>query len=144
MREPRTSVGRYYALEGFTGDPDQEPLNPILSVIRAAAEGVLPLVIVVALGALFWEASVIARIFALPYGIDMVQRAEAVTAGGGLVVTVVVFFISLVRTLQGVREHQRYGYKVEAYVTLGVLAVVSLIVLYPVLAAMMAPQNPAP
>jgi hypothetical protein len=112
--------------------------------VRAFAEGLLPLVILVALLALFWEASVIGRLFATPYGIDAVQRTEMVTAGGGLVVALIVYLISMTRTLQGVREHQKSGSQLEASVTLTVLIFCIIVTLIPLFIALMMPQHPAP
>jgi len=101
-------------------------------------------VILAALVALFWELSVIGRLFALPYGIDMLQRTEMVTAGGGLVVVLVVYLISVTRTLQGVRLHQRMGEQVEAWITLFFLIGPAIVTLIPLFLALGFPQHPAP
>jgi EamA domain-containing membrane protein RarD len=112
--------------------------------VRAAGEGVLPLVILVALLGLFWEASVIGRVFAAPYGVDMVQRTEMVTAGGGVLVALIVYLISTTRTLQGVREHQRSGEQVEAMITLGFLIFSAVVTFIPLVIALTSAQHPAP
>lgn len=146
MREQRNTGGRFYNSGDFMGEGEEErgPLAAIMRIGRAVGEGVLPIVILAALVALFWEASVIGRIFTAPYGIDVLQRTEAVTAGGGLLVTLVVFFVTISRTIRGMRENHHAGYQIEALVTLVCLAITAIIVLYPVLAALATPQHPAP
>jgi hypothetical protein len=116
MREPHSVMPRQYTVDQYFGGEQEQPapFDPVRRAIRAALEGLLPAVILVALVALFWELSVIGRLFALPYGIDMIQRTEMVTAGGGLVVVLIVYLISATRTLQGVRLHQRMGAQAEA------------------------------
>lgn len=138
MREPRSVLSRPMTSGDYFGDGQAEEARPWLPLrlVRAAAEGLLPLVILAALLALFWEASVIGRIFSLPYGIDMVQRVAMVTTGGGLVVTLVVYLITATRTLQAVRERQRNGDQIEAAVTLFFLALTALITLMPLFIAL--------
>ena len=137
MREPRSVLSRPVTPGDYFGDGQADQARPwlVLRLVRAAAEGVLPLVILAALLALFWEASVIGRIFSLPYGIDMVQRVAMVTTGGGLVVTLVVYLITATRTLQGVRERQRNGDQIEAIVTLSFLALTAFVTLIPLFIA---------
>ena len=137
MREPRSIQSRQITPSGYFGEEsdDKQPWL-IVRLVRAVAEGLLPLVILVALLALFWEASVIGRIFSLPYGIDMVQRVAMVTTGGGLVVTLIVYLITATRTLQGVRERQRNGDQIEAVVTLFFLALTALATLMPLFIAL--------
>lgn len=146
MREPRSVMSRQSTVdEYFGGEPEQPgPLAPMRRAIRAAMEGLLPAVILIALVALFWELSVIGRLFALPYGIDMIQRTEMVTAGGGLVVALIVYLISATRTLQGVRLHQRLGEQAEAWITLFFLIGSALVTLIPLFLALGFPQHPAP
>lgn len=146
MREPRTTGGRFYQSGDFFGEGEEQrgPIAAILRLGRAIGEGVLPIVILTATIALFWEASVIGRIFTAPYGIDVLQRTEAVTAGGGLLVTLIVFFVTISRTIRSVRENHYAGYQLEAMITLVFLAITAIIVLYPVLAALATPQHPAP
>lgn len=146
MREPRSTGGRTsISINDYFG-MEQEDAGPgiIARYVRAAGEGVLPVVILAALVGLFWEASVIGRVFAAPYGIDIVQRTEMVTAGGGLVVALIVYLISTVRTLQGVRMHQRSGAQIEAMITLAFLVFSSIVTLMPLLIAISMPQHPAP
>ncbi len=147
MREHRTFGGRqsispneYFGMEQ---DDSYQP-GPIARYIRAAGEGILPVVILAAMIGLFWEASVIGRVFTAPYGIDMIQRTEMVTAGGGLVVTLIVYLISTVRTLQGVRMNQRAGAQVEAMITLAFLIASAIMTLMPLFIALASPQHPAP
>lgn len=146
MREPRNTGGRFYNSVDFFGEGEEArgPIAAIMRIGRAVGEGVLPIVILSAMVALFWEASVIGRIFTAPYGIDVLQRTEAVTAGGGLLVTLVVFFVTISRTIRSVRENHHAGYQVEAIITLVCLTVTALIVLYPLFIALVAPQHPAP
>lgn len=146
MREPRSVISKQISPASYFGAEQDEPAprGPIARFVRAFAEGLLPLVILVALLGLFWEASVIGRLFATPYGIDALQRTEMVTAGGGLVVALIVYLISMTRTLQGVREHQRSGAHMEAFVTLTVLIVCAVVTLAPLLIALATPQHPAP
>lgn len=146
MREPRSVISKQISPASYFGSESDEPAprGLISRFVRAFAEGLLPLVILVALLALFWEASVIGRLFATPYGIDAVQRTEMVTAGGGLVVALIVYLISMTRTLQGVREHQKSGSQLEASVTLTVLIFCIIVTLIPLFIALMMPQHPAP
>jgi hypothetical protein len=134
------SSGDYFG--GEQAEP--APRGAVARLARAAAEGLLPLVILGALLALFWETSVIGRLFAAPYGIDMIQRTEMATAGGGLVVALIVYLISAVRTLQGVREHQKTGLRMEASVTLIFLCLSVFVTLLPLFMALTAAQHPAP
>jgi hypothetical protein len=146
MREPHSVMPRQYTVDQYFGGEQEQPapFDPVRRAIRAALEGLLPAVILVALVALFWELSVIGRLFALPYGIDMIQRTEMVTAGGGLVVVLIVYLISATRTLQGVRLHQRMGAQAEAWITLFFLIGSALVTLIPLFLALGFPQHPAP
>lgn len=145
MREPRSIQSRQITPSGYFGEEsdDKQPWL-IVRLVRAVAEGLLPLVILVALLALFWEASVIGRIFSLPYGIDVVQRVAMVIVGGGAVVSIIVYLITATRTLQGVREHQRSGAQAEALLTLIFLALTAIVTLYPLIRALTMAQHPAP
>jgi hypothetical protein len=134
------SPDAYFGMEQV----DPAPRGPVARIIRAAAEGVLPLVILVALLALFWEGSVIGRLFAAPYGIDALQRTQMLTVGGGLVVALIVYLVSVTRTLQGVRERQKAGERMEATITLTLLAITALVTLFPLIIALTSPQHPAP
>ncbi len=138
MREPRSVLSTQMTPSDYFGGEQAEQARPwlIVRLVRAAAEGLLPLVILAALLALFWEASVIGRIFSLPYGIDMVQRVAMITAGGGLVVSLIVYLITVTRTLQGVREHQRNGEQIEALITLVFLSLTALATLMPLFIAL--------
>lgn len=146
MREPRSVMSKQYtANEYFGGEQEAPPpFDPVRRAIRAALEGLLPAVILTALVALFWELSVIGRLFALPHGIDLLQRTEMVTAGGGLVVVLIVYLISVTRTLQGVRLHQRMGEQGEAWITLFFLIGSAIVTLIPLFLALGFPQHPAP
>ncbi|HEY8325793.1 MAG: hypothetical protein ACHQ1E_05635 [Ktedonobacterales bacterium] len=146
MREPRSVMSRQSTVDEYFGGEQEQPapFGPMRRAIRAALEGLLPAVILIALVALFWELSVIGRLFALPYGIDMIQRTEMVTAGGGLVVALIVYLISATRTLQGVRLHQRLGEQAEAWITLFFLIGSALVTLIPLFLALGFPQHPAP
>lgn len=147
MREPRSVTGRQsISPNDYFGMEQEEVAQPgiIARYVRAAGEGILPVVILAALVGLFWEASVIGRVFAAPYGIDMIQRAEMVTAGGGLVVALIVYLISTVRTLQGVRLNQRAGAQIEAMITLAFLIFSAIVTLIPLFIALTSPQHPAP
>lgn len=147
MREPRSVVSRQSASSNdYFGSEQSEvaPRGPIFRAVRAAAEGLLPLVILVAMVALFWEASTIGRLFTATRGIDLIQRTEMVTVGGGLVVALIVYLISTIRTLQGVREHQRTGAQTEATITLAFLIVSAIVTLIPLVIALTSPQHPAP
>lgn len=145
MREPRSIQSRQVTPSGYFGEPSEEK-QPwlILRLVRAVAEGLLPLIILIAMLALFWEASVIGRVFSLPYGIDVVQRVALVIVGGGVVVSAIVYLISAIRTLQGVRDHQLHGEQAEALVTLIFLAFTALVTLYPLFRALTTLQHPAP
>ncbi|HEX8996229.1 MAG TPA: hypothetical protein VF812_09380 [Ktedonobacterales bacterium] len=144
MREPRSITSApVYPSEYFGLDDAPRPLPLVFRLVRAAAEGILPLVILAAVVALFWEASVIGRIFAAPYGIDMIQRVETVTTGGGLVIALVIYLIAVTRTLQGVREHHRHGEQIEAIITLAFLTLTAIATLIPLLMALASPQHPA-
>lgn len=144
MREPRSITSApVYPSEYFGLDDAPRPLPLVFRLVRAAAEGILPLVILAAVVALFWEASVIGRIFAAPYGIDMIQRVEMVTTGGGLVIALVIYLIAVTRTLQGVREHHRHGEQIEAIITLAFLTLTAIATLIPLLMALASPQHPA-
>ena len=146
MREPRSIISRQITPSRYFGEQSSEDQRPwfIVRLARAVGEGLLPVVILVALIALFWEASVIGRIFTLQRGIDLVQRVAEVTVGGGLIVSVIVYLIAATRTLQNVRDHQRNGEQLEALITLILLALSSLVMLYPLFRAIMAVQHPAP
>ncbi len=146
MREPHSVMSRKYTVDEYFGGEQEQPapFDPVRRAIRAALEGLLPAVILVALVALFWELSVIGRLFALPYGIDMIQRTEMVTAGGGLAVVLIVYLISATRTLQGVRSHQRLGEQAEAWITLFFLMGSAIVTLIPLFLALGFPQHPAP
>jgi len=145
MREPRSIQSRQITPGGYFGEqPEEKQPWLIVRLVRAIAEGVLPLVILIALLALFWEASVIGRIFSLPYGIDVVQRVALVIVGGGVVVSLIVYLIAATRTLQGVREHQRNGEQAEALLTLIFLALTAVVTLYPLVHALTMAQHPAP
>jgi hypothetical protein len=147
MREPRTVTSRPTASSGdyFGFEPDAPAQRgPLARAVRAAAEGLLPLVILVAIVALFWEASVIGRLFTVSHGIDLVQRTEMVTVGGGLVVSLIVYLISTIRTLQSVREHQKSGAQMEAAITLAFLIGSAIVTLIPLVIALTSPQHPAP
>lgn len=146
MREPRSVMSRQSTVSEYFGCEQEQPapFDPLRRAIRAALEGLLPAVIVVALVALFWELSVIGRLFALPYGIDMIQRTEMATAGGGLVIVLIVYLISVTRTLQGVRLHQRLGEQAEAWITLFFLIGSAIVTLIPLFLALGFPQHPAP
>ena len=147
MREPRTVTSRPTASSGdyFGFEPTAATQRgPLARAVRAAAEGLLPLVILVAIIALFWEASVIGRLFAASHGIDLIQRTEMVTVGGGLAVSLIVYLISTIRTLQGVREHQKSGARMEATITLAVLIGAAVVTLIPLVIALTSPQHPAP
>lgn len=131
---------------GYFGEGQSEERQTWLPLRlgRAFFEGFLPLAILAALLALFWEASVIGRIFAMPYGIDVIQRVADVVVGGGLVVSVIVYLIAATRTLQSVRDHQRQGEQIEGLITMTVLAVTALATLYPLFRVLTAIQHPAP
>lgn len=138
MREPRTIASHPMTAGVYSSDQQPEARRPWLALrlIRAAAEGVLPLVILTALLALFWEISVIGRVFSLQYGIDMVQRVEIVSVGGGLVVALIVYLITAMRTLQSARAHQRIGAVAESLVMLCFLALSALVTLVPLFIAL--------
>lgn len=146
MREPRSIISRQITPSRYFGEQSSEDGQPwlIVRLARAVGEGLMPLAILVGLIALFWEASVIGRIFTLQRGIDMVQRVAEVTVGGGLIVSVIVYLIAASRTLQNVRDHQRNGEQLEALITLILLALSSLVLLYPLFRALTALQHPAP
>ena len=145
MREPRSIQSRQITPSGYFGG-ESEVKEPwlVMRLARAMAEGALPLIILVAMLALFWEVSVIGRMMSLPYGIDVVQRVALVTVGGGVVVSLIVYLIAATRTLQGVREHQRNGHQLEALLTLIVLTIATLVSLYPLVHALTMAQHPAP
>lgn len=146
MREPHSIVSRNLSQGDYFGASPEDvvPFGPVRRVVRAAAEGLLPGVILAALVALFWELSVIGRLFAMPYGIDMIQRTEMATAGGGLAVVVIVYLVSAVRTLQGVRAHQRMGEQMEAWTTMIFLIGSLVVTLIPLVLALGFHQQPAP
>ncbi len=146
MREPRSVLSRQVTPSGYFGEQSSTEQQPwlIVRLARAVGEGLMPLAILVALIALFWEASVIGRVFSLPHGIDIVQRVAEVTVGGGLVVSVIVYLIALTRTLRNVRDHQRHGEQLEALITLVLLVLSALVTLYPLFRALTALQHPAP
>ena len=140
MREPRSIQSRRITPSRYFGEEPSEERQPwlIVRLARAVGEGLMPLAILAALIALFWEASVIGRIFALPHGIDVVQRVAEVTVGGGLIISVIVYLIAVTRTLRNVRDHQYYGEQVEALITLVLLALSALVTLYPLMRALTA------
>jgi hypothetical protein len=146
MREPRSIASRPTTSADYFGfeQTANAPRGPLARAVRAAAEGLLPLVILVAIIALFWEASVIGRLFTASHGIDLIQRTEMVTVGGGLAVSLIVYLISTIRTLQGVREHQKSGAQMEATITLAFLIGAAIVTLIPLVIALTSPQHPAP
>ena len=146
MREPHSIMSKSLGQNDYlsAGPDDAVPFGPVRGVVRAAAEGLLPAVILVALVALFWELSVIGRLFAMPYGIDMIQRTEMATAGGGLAIVVIVYLVSAVRTLQGVRAHQRIGEQLEAWITMIFLIGSVVVTLIPLVLALGFHQHPVP
>ncbi len=147
MRQPRTILSRRpVSADEYFGGSQAEPAarGPLVRLLLAAAEGLLPLVILLALLGLFLEATIIGRVFATPHGIAALQRTELLTAGVGLIIALSVFLTSAVRTLQGVRERQKAGEQMEARVTLIVLALTVIVALVPLLIALASPQHPAP
>lgn len=146
MREPHSIISRNVTPSGYFGDGQPTERQPwlVVRLIRAFFEGFLPIAILVGLVALFWEASVIGRIFATPQGIDMLQRIADVAVGGGLVVSVIVYLIAVTRTLQSVHDHQVNGEQLEALITIVVLIFTALATLYPLFRALTMIQHPAP
>ncbi len=148
MYQPRSMLRHSQApndpFDVFGSAEAPAPRWPIIRLARAVAEGLMPLVILAAVLGVFWEISAIARLFATPYGIDAIQRAELATVGGGLAVGFVIFLITAIRTLQGVRERHRASAHLEATITLACFAFTLLILLMPLLLALAQPQHPAP
>ncbi len=144
MREPRHAPGLQPAAPAKTGISLLSPLRVALSAFRGVFEGALPLVILVAILALFWEVLTIVRYVTAPDGFLVTQETEMIAAEGGLVVSLIVFLITGMRTLRNVRDRNDEGDYVESTVTLVVLGISLLILLVAVLMTVGMPQHPAP
>ncbi len=120
------------------------PLKLFVSVIRGVIEGALPMVILVGIVALFWEITTITRYVTAPYGFPATQQSETIIGESGLVISLIVFLISGMRTLHGVRDRHSEGEYVESSVALAVLAISLLILAITVWTTISMPQHPAP
>lgn len=143
MREPRHTVSNR------TGAPAKtaalpSPLKIVLGVLRGLLEGVLPLVILVGILALFWEILTIVRIVTASNGFAFTQQAEILIAEGGLVISLIVFLVAGMRTLRGVRDRHSEGDYIEPTVTLVILAISLLVLTFSVWMTIGMPQHPAP
>jgi hypothetical protein len=116
----------------------------VVSVGRGILEGALPIVILVAILALFWEGLTITRYVTIPYGFSVTHTAETIIALGGLAISMIVFLVTGLRTLRGVRDRHFEGDYIESSVAMVVLAVTLVVVLISVWTTLGAPQHPAP
>lgn len=154
MREPRHSpFGASVSAENAgTGTGDSHPtgaplptaIRLVVSVVRGLIEGVLPILILVAIVALFWEAVTIARYATVSYGYSVTHTTQTIIALGGIVVSLVVFLVTGMRTLRGVRDRHLEGDLIESSVTMVVFAVSLLVILIAFLTTIGMPQHPAP
>jgi len=146
VREPHHVPG---IQTGSTGSSTKtssllSPLKMALSAIRGVIEGALPLVILVGILALFWEALTITRFVTAPNGFLVTQQAETIIAEGGLVISLIVFVVAGLRTLRGVRDRHNEGDYIESTAAIVVLGISLLVLFIAVWMTIGMPQHPAP
>jgi hypothetical protein len=107
-------------------------------------EGVLPIIILVAILALFWEALTIVKYATVSYGYSVTQTSQTIVALGGIVISLVVFLVTGMRTLRGVRDRHLEGDLIESSITMVVFAISLLVILVAVMNTIGMPQHPAP
>jgi hypothetical protein len=140
----QSRAGAGLGISGSTGAPLPTILRMIVSVLRGLLEGALPIIILVAILALFWEALTIAKYATVPYGYSVTQTAQTIVALGGIVISLVVFLVTGMRTMRGVRDRHLDGDLIESSITMVVFAVSLLVILMAVLNTIGMPQHPAP
>lgn len=144
MRQPHSMElqSRSAAMSGF--DQSRRRRGPIAQIVRGAAEGLAPLIILAVLLGFLYEASVIGRTMAGRNGIDALQRTELVIGVGGVLLALIIYLVTLIRTTHGVRDRQIAGEHLEAMATMLCLAFSAVVTLIPLFVALTTPQHPAP
>lgn len=154
MREPRhVPMARPGATPGVRAratsltsllSPVRMVISMVISAIRGVLEGALPLVILFCTLALFWEIMTIVRLVLRPNGFAITSEVEAIVAEAGLIIAMLLYLISGLRTLRNVRDRQIEGDIVESWVSLVVLTISLLVAFAPVWSTLTMLQHPAP
>lgn len=146
MREPRHIInsGNAMSFGPASGSTLPAPIRMVWSFLRGLLEGALPVIILVAVVALFWEVMTIVRLVTAQYGFPVTQTSEMLVGVGGALVGLIVFVVAGLRTLRGVRDRYLVGDYIESTVAMIVL-LISLIYLFSALMGFIGmPQHPAP
>lgn len=142
MREPRHTTST--ASSGPARVSGRGPLGMVGSALRGLLEGALPMLILIAIVALFVEVATIVSDLSNRYGFNTTQPISTWVGVGGVVVCLIVFVVAGLRTLAGVRDRHADGDYVESTVAMIVLLISVLYILFAFLGVTGIPQHPAP
>lgn len=106
--------------------------------------GLLPLILLVMVVALFVALTALARFLAMPLGFLTWQPIAIGVWVAGFVCAVIVYALVTRRTLRQVGVWRDMGLNQQAVTALWTLLIAAVIVLVPVILALALPQHPAP
>jgi ABC-type multidrug transport system fused ATPase/permease subunit len=132
-------------MDNTLNDPAQSlSLQRKGSALQGVLAGLIPLALLMLIVAIILVLTALARqLFALS-GFFAQQQASVIVLIAGLVVALVVYIIAIVRTMRSITFWQRSGALGQARAALLALGCTALVVLFPVVLAIVLPQNPAP
>lgn len=117
--------------------------SPRQSIWLGVLAGLVPLAILVLLGALTFTLTALARQLSLSQGFFFEQRAVVAVLGGGLALSASIYALACVRALRRARTWQQLGSPTRAAGMLCSLGLSALVVVLPLLLAIFLPQHPA-
>jgi hypothetical protein len=146
MREPRhiQNAGNAMSFGSRRGSTLPAPVRMVWSFLRGLLEGALPIIILLAIVALFWEVMTIIRLVTAQYGFPVTQTSEMLVGIGGALVGLIVFVVAGLRTLRGVRDRHAEGDYIESTVAMVVLLISLIYVFSSLMGFIGMPQHPAP
>jgi uncharacterized membrane protein len=114
------------------------------SALRGILAGLIPLGLLLLVVAISVLLTALARQLVASSGFFAQQQASVIVLIAGLVVALVVYIITIVRTMRNISSWQRSGEDGQARSALLALGCTALVVLLPVVLAIVIPQHPAP
>lgn len=143
MREPRHTTTTVTGGPGQSGAP-RGPFGMVWSALRGVLEGALPMLILIAIVALFVEVVTIINDLSPRFGFTNTQPIETWVGVGGVVVCLIVFVVAGLRTLGGVRDRHADGDYIESTVAMALLVISLIYILSTFLGIIGTPLHPAP
>jgi hypothetical protein len=132
-------------LSNTFNDPTRnQPMEYEGSAWRGALIGLIPLGLLLLIGAVTVLLTALARQLVSSSGFFVQQQTSLLVLIAGLVVALTAYIIAIIRTLRSITSWQRGGAGGQARAALLALGLTALVMLAPVMLAIVLPQHPAP